>query len=497
MVPAAVRFRRWKKPAIAATILVLTIFAAGHFGIFPSRGPAAAVEPASIEKMAFSLPGKPSIAVLPFDNLSGAKAQEYFADGITENIITDLSKVSGLFVIARNSSFTYKGKVVKVRQVAENLGVRYLLQGSVRRSGDQVRINTRLIDATTGENLWGERYDRRFEDIFSLQDVITAKVVEALALRLTKADRDRRKKEPRTDSSEACDLVLQSRKLMTRFDRKAANQARALLDRVIVLDPNYAEAYSLLGLYYFDTWRLWGENRNDKLARALELGRTGIKLSPLDPAPHALLVQIHQFRREFDAVNKEADAALALGPNHAVTLAHFGSMLHYAHRAEEAAKVVERAIRLDPYHPPNYLGWLGDSYFLLGRLDECIERLKRGIALEPDFVALHVIAAKCHAALGNEKEARKEESEVPRNNPCFTLKAFASYVPFTDKRDLERNVVGLRKAGLPEWTRRTRAGRHSTPKPEMAGLPAPPVRMRDHRCVIGVPAGPCHDQAGP
>jgi adenylate cyclase len=399
--------------------------------------------------MAFPLPDMPSIAVLPFTNMSGDSEQEYFVDGMTEDLITDLSKLSGLFVISRNSTFTYKGKPVQVRQVAEELGVRYVLAGSVRRVDNQIRVNAQLIDAMTGGHLWAERYDRKLDDIFALQDAITKKVVQALELRLTKTDKNRRGKAPGTDSLEAYDLVLQARKLMTRFNRQAADEAHDLLQHAIELDPNYGEAYSLLGLYYFDAWRLWGESRNDNLMRSLDLGRTGIKLSPLDPAPHTLLAQVHQFRREFEAANAEADAALALRPNDAVTLANLGSMLRYADRAAEAAEVVERAIRLDPYHPPNYLEWLGDAYFLLGR-DDCIEAVERGIALDPDFVALHVIAAKCYASLGNEEKAREAGTQVLRHNPRFTLRAFASYVPFSDERVLQRNIEMLRKAGVPE-----------------------------------------------
>lgn len=437
------RTKVWFVSLLAALVIV-----AG--GVFAWLDPwAPREEPASIERMAFPLPAKPSIAVLPFTNMSGDPEQEYFSDGMTEDLITDLSKISGLFVISRNSTFTYKGKPVKVQQVAEDLGVRYVLEGSVRRVADQVRINVQLIDATTGGHLWAERYDDKLDDVFALQDAITEKVVQALELHLTKTDKDRRSKEPRTASPEAYDLVLQARKLMTRFSRKAADEARGLLERAIEVDPGYAEAHTLLGLYHFDAWRLWGRNRNANLSRAVELGRTAIELNPLDAAPHVLLAQIHQFRREFDAANSEADAALALGPNDAVTLANLGSMLRYADRAEEAADVVERAIRLDPYHPPNYLEWLADAYFLLGR-DDCKKTVERGIALEPDFVALHVVAAKCYASLGEEHRAREAGSEVLRNNPRFTLRAFASYVPFSDERVLEHNVDMLRKAGIPE-----------------------------------------------
>lgn len=406
-------------------------------------------EPASKERMTFPLPDRPSIAVLPFNNMSDDPKQEYFVDGMTEDLITDLSKLSGLFVIARNSTFTYKGKSVKVRQVAEELGVRYLLEGSVRRVDNQIRVNAQLIDATTGGHLWAERFDGKPDDIFALQDAITKRVVQALELHLTKTDKDRQSEDLRTNSLEAYDLVLQARKLMTRFSRKAADEAHDLLEQAIALDPEYGDAYSLLGLYYFDAWRLWGERQNENLMRSLELARTGIKLNPLNPAPHVLMAQVHQFRREFEAANAQADAALALRPNDAVTLANLGSMLRYAERAEEAAQLVERAMRLDPYHPPNYLEWLGDAYFLLGRQD-CMEPVERGIALDPDFVALHVIAAKCYASLGNEAKARAAGAEILRLNPGFTLSAFASYVPFRDQHVLQWNVEMLRKAGVPE-----------------------------------------------
>jgi tetratricopeptide (TPR) repeat protein len=236
---------------------------------------------------------------------------------------------------------------------------------------------------------------------------------------------------------------------MTHFNQKAADEAHDLLERAIKLDADYSEAYSLLGQYYFNEWRLWGQNRNNNLARASELGRTGAKLNPRDPAPHALLAQVHQFRRDFEAANSEADAALALEPNDAITLANLGSMLGYANRPAEAVQVIERAIRLDPYHPPNYLGWLADSYFLLGRRD-CIEAVERGIALDPTFIALRVIAAKCYASLGDEEKAREAGAAVLRNNPHFTLRAFAAYVPFSDERVLQHNVEMLRKAGVPE-----------------------------------------------
>jgi adenylate cyclase len=182
----------------------------------------------------------------------------------------------------------------------------------------------------------------------------------------------------------------------------------------------------------------------------LALASAAVALNPSDPAPHVLLAQVHQFRREFDAASAEADAAFALEPNNAITLANLGSMLRYAHRAEEAAEVVERAVRLDPFHPPNYLEWLADAYFFLGRYDDCIEAVERGVALDPNFVALHVVGAQCYAAFDDEEKARDAAAKILRANPRFTLKAFASYVPFRDERDLQLKVEMLRKAGVPE-----------------------------------------------
>jgi adenylate cyclase len=403
-----------------------------------------------VERLAFPLPDKPSIAVLPFGNISDDPNQEYFADGMTEDLITDLSKISGLFVIARNSSFVYKDQQVQVRKVAEDLGVRYVLEGSVRRVGDQVRINTQLIDAASGGHVWAERFDRKLDNIFAVQDEIIERVVQALELHLTDTEREQRDTGPQTTSLEAYDLVLRARKLLTRFDYEAAAEARDLLERAIEIDPTYAEAFSLLGSYYFDEWRVWGRNQDRNLTRALELGERAVALNPSDPAPHALLAMVHQWRREFDTANAAADKALDLEPKDAITLSNLGSMLNWAGRSEEALDVLQQAVRLDPFHPPNYLERLAFAYAGVGEYEQCVEAAERGIALDPDYVGLFVDLAACYAALGKEEEARAAAAEIFRTNPRFTLKAFESYVPFSDADDRERKVEMLRKAGVPE-----------------------------------------------
>jgi TolB-like protein/class 3 adenylate cyclase len=437
--------RRLSIVAVAAVLLVAAAGAA--LWLEPSEP---GEEPASVEDMAFPLPDKPSVAVLPFANLSDDASQDYFADGMTEDLITDLSKISGLFVIARNSSFAYKGQQVKVRQVAEELGVRYVLEGSVRRIGDQVRINTQLIDATTGGHVWAERYDRQLDNIFAVQDAIMERVVQALELHLTEQEQKVRDQGPETNSLEAYDLVLQARKLMTRFDHKAAAEARDLLLRAIELDPTYAEAHSLLGFYHFDEWRVWGRQRDRNLARALELGSTAVELGPSDPAPQVLLAMVYQWRREFDEANAAADKALALQPQDAITLSNLGSMLNWAGRGEAALEVLQRAIRLDPFHPPNYLERLAASHAIVGDYELCIEVAKRGIALNPDYVSLHVNITECYAALDREEEARAAAAEIARTNPRFTLRAYAAYTPYTHDRDRQRSVELLRKAGVPD-----------------------------------------------
>ncbi len=443
---AASRPRRFPAAAAAAALLVLAAGAA----LWLTEPWEPHEEPAAVEDMAFPLPDKPSVAVLPFANLSDDPSQDYFADGMTEDLITDLSKISDLFVIARNSSFAYKGRQVQVREVAEELGVRFVLEGSVRRVGDQVRINTQLVDAMTGGHVWAERYDGRLDNIFDVQDSIMAKVVEALELHLTDREREQQDEGPKTESLEAYDLVLQARKLLTRFDHRAAAEARDLLQRAIEIDPTYAEAHSLLGFYHFDEWRVWGRQRDQNLARAMELATQTIKLSPSDPAPHVLLALVHQWRREFDKANAAADEALALQPNDAITLSNLGSMLNWAGRYEEGLEVLQRAIRLDPFHPPNYLERLAFAHAGLGDYEGCIEATDRGIALDPNFVGLHVDAAACYSALGREQEAKAAAAEILRTTPRFTLKAFASYAPFTRDRDRDWKVSMLRKAGVPE-----------------------------------------------
>jgi adenylate cyclase len=406
--------------------------------------------PLSLPDKPSSLPDKPSIAVLPFTNMSGDAEQEYFVDGMTEDLITDLSKLSGLFVIARNSTFAYKGKSVKVRQVAEELGVRYVLEGSVRLVGDKMRINAQLIDATSGGHVWAERYDGGLTDVFDFQDAISREIVAAIKVNLKSAERLRRQATRRPPDAEAYDLVLQGVDLLRRFKLADAHKAKALFEQAIQRDAAYARPHALLALYYLDLWRLWGEGRDKNLRQALKWTEKAIQLDDTDPTSYVIAAYVYQFLREFGASKAEADKALALRPNDAVTLANLGDLLAWAHRPMEAVTMLERAIRLDPFHPPTYLDWLSFAYAMSDRHADCIRVAERGLAFAPDFVGLHVDLAICYASLGQTEEAQRAGREILRTNPRFRISAFAKYVPFSEQADIDRTVAALRQAGLPE-----------------------------------------------
>ena len=401
--------------------------------------------------MAFPLPDKPSIAVLPFVNMSDDAQQEYFVDGMTEDLITDLSKLSGLFVIARNSVFTYKGKAVKVKQVAEELGVRYVLEGSVRRAGDQVRINAQLIDARTGGHLWAERYDGQLTDIFGLQDRVTNSIISAMAVEITPLEQQvltRRE----TDNLQAYDYVLRGRQQLRRHSREGVANAKEFFEKAVDLDPSYARAHTNLGLLYYNEWRLWGRNRNENLALAMEYGRKAVAQDDRSAGTHMLLAVVHHYLGEQDEAEIEAQRALVLDPTHPETLGNLGDFLRRSGRPAEAIKLLNKAIRLDPYYPPDYLAWLGHSYFDLGEYEEAIRVLDEGVAQQPDYLPFHLFLAQSYATLDRQEEAKSQVAEVLRLNPAFTVSKYEAYMSLSIKnfKYLEPDLVAQRKAGIPE-----------------------------------------------
>jgi TolB-like protein len=395
------------------------------------------------------VPNRPSIAVLPFDNLSRDPEQDYFSDGLTEDLITDLSQLSALFVTSRHAVFQYKGRPAPPRQVADNLGVRYVLEGSVRRAGNRVRINAQLIDATTGFHLWAQRYDRDFGDIFTLQDEIVHTIVAALDVRLTARERvgiERRY----TDNLEAYDLFLQAREGFFRRTREGAAQARTSLERAIALDPEFAAAHALLAEIYRSEWWYGWRDDEDALDRALELARRGVALDGQLPFAHMFLGWIHLWRKEHEQAIAEAERCLALDPNNAEGHGRLGHILDQAGRPAEGLPFIEAAMRLDPHYPFLYIFWLAHAFQTMERYDEAIAAYRRTISRNPDFSSAHLQLAATYAQLGRMEEAKAEAAQTLRLDPSCSSQRYAKRLPLKDAAVLARLVGGMRKAGLPE-----------------------------------------------
>ncbi|HEV8714652.1 MAG TPA: adenylate/guanylate cyclase domain-containing protein [Candidatus Binatia bacterium] len=310
---------------------------------------------------ALPLPDKPSIVVLPFVNMSNDPEQGYFSDGITEDITADLSKISGLFVIARNSAFIYKGKAVKVQDVSREMGVRYVLEGSVRRAGDQVRVATQLIDGATGGHLWSERYDRALKEILTLQDEIREKIVTALKVKLTKDEQERFQRAP-TNNLEAYDYFLRGQEHFWRVTKEANRQARQMYEKAVALDPQYAGAYAMLGHTYVEDWiNQWNQDPQI-LGWAFELAQRAVALDDGLPLAHGVLGRVYQWKNQHDHAITEGERAVALEPNNAESYVRLAGILSAAGRTEEAIEVAKKAMRLNPHYPPAYLRALGGAY---------------------------------------------------------------------------------------------------------------------------------------
>jgi adenylate cyclase len=358
--------------AVAVLIIVAGALAIWNFYLRPD------VEPASVEKMAFPLPDEPSIAVLPFTNMSGDPKQEYLSDGLTEQIITSLSMVPRLFVIARNSTFTYKGKAVKVQQVAEELGVRYVLEGSVQKSGERIRISAQLIDALTGRHLWAERYDRNFKDLFAVYDELTVKIMGGIGAKLTMGQRARVAAKG-TDNVEAYIKYLQAQDYWYRANKEANLQARKLVEEAIALDPEYANAYNLLAATHtLDVYLGSSKSPRKSLKEASKLAQKAIALDESYPNPYGLLANIYGLQRQHEKAIAQAERMVALAPNTADSYWFLGMQLFYGDRKEEAVQSLEKLIRLDPKAPAQRYIILALVYAVLGRYEEAIARLVLG-----------------------------------------------------------------------------------------------------------------------
>jgi adenylate cyclase len=335
------------------------------------------------------LPDKPSIVVLPFDNMSKDPEQDYFSNGITEVLTSDLSRISSLFVIARNTAFTYKGKAANIQDIGKELGVRYALEGSVQKANDQVRIVTQLVDTTTGGHIWSERYDRPLKDIFALQDEIVQKIVTTLRLQLTLEEQGYIMRK-HTDNLEAYDSFLRGVEYFGRFTKETIAQERQMYEKALALDPQYAEAYVWLGRTYWREWVFRWSADPQTLERALALAQQAVALDDSLPEAHSLLSVAYGQHQQYEQAIMEGERAIALDPNNAESYATQADVLNYAGRPAEALRAVEQAMRLNPRYPPWYLNELGWAYLSTGRYAEAIATLKETISRSPNFIVAHL-----------------------------------------------------------------------------------------------------------
>jgi adenylate cyclase len=417
-----------------------------------SPAASAAVEKATAT---LALPDRPSIAVLPLDNTSGDKEQDYFSNGITEDIITELSRFSELFVIAHNSSLQYKGRAVDVRQVGRELGVRYVLQGGIRRGGDRVRISVQLIDALTGIHRWAERYERQLDDVFAVQDEVARTIVAILAAHVNKAETERSLNKP-PETWQAYDYYLRAvdanASFVSSYKAVELYEVRRFLELSIAIDPNYARAYARLSFTHVQAWivPLDSDYLNPAgLERAYQLACKAVHLDPNLPQAHAQLGHVLCKGRENEAALAAFERAMALNPN--FTDWRFGEALVYAGDPARAIEAVERHMRLDPFYAPLAPGFLGLAHYMLKQYSQALPLLQECASRMPKSRIPHCLLAATYAQLGDIEKARAEAAEALRMEPQYTIEGTQARVSgFKRTEDAEHFFDGLRKAGLPE-----------------------------------------------
>jgi adenylate cyclase len=442
------RVGNWQKAVLVAVVAIVVTAGAWAIWNFYFRSPT--IEPASIARMAYSLPDKPSIAVLPFDNLSGISDQDYLADGITENIITALSYIPEIFVIARNSTFTYKGKAVKAQEVAKDLGVRYILEGSVQRVGDRVRISAQLIDATSGHHLWVDRYDRDLQDFFALQDEITLKIVLALQVKLSVGVQTRltRKIWP---NFKAWSYYVRGYDHRARHTKADNAIARELFDRAAILAPGYGDVFTALGwTYWEDAHHGWSESQEESLLRAVELAEKAQAMDDSDPMIHALWGAIYLRQGRYDQAIAAGKKSVALGPNQSFPHLLLGMYLSHTGKYKEALPLVRKAMRLNPYYPAVYLELLGSIYYLLGDHEEAVEAFKMLVIRKPQGIVGRQGLVVAYIRLGWKEQARTEVEELLRVFPEYSVEAYRkqAHSMRIDPAVVESDIKALREMGL-------------------------------------------------
>ena len=407
----------------------------------PAHTPEKVITP---EKTSAILSGKPSVAVLPFKNLSGDTEQDYFSDGVTNDIITDLSKFSGVFIIASNTMFTYKNKSVKIEEIGQELGVRYVVEGSVQKAGDKVRINAQLIHAASGLHLWAERYERDLKGIFALQGEIVQTIVATLAIKVGEAELARAMHKD-TDNLEAYDYLLRGSEYIGK-GRSANIKAKEMFRKAIELDPDYGSAYYVLGWTYFmDATSGWTEFPVKAMQRAQDLARKALSFDESKAGPYRLLGTCYLYQGEYDLAISELQRAIALNPNSPGGYHSLGWGLLFAGLTDEAIKALETALRLDPNRRATPF-FLGLGYYFKGRYNDAIQILKKGLSRAPNHEDMHITLAAVYAQAGHREDAAREAKKVLEIRPFFEVDAYGTALRNpTNRKHIQE---GLRKAGL-------------------------------------------------
>lgn len=411
-------------------------------------------EVASPEKMAFPLPEVPSIAVMPFVNMSGDLNQEFLCDGMTEEIITALSKMPQLFVIARTSTFAYKGKPVMVKQVSEELGVRYVLEGSLQKSGDRIRINAQLIDGLTGYHLWAERFDQELKDLFALQDEITIKILKGVQVwfeggDLTSFEKYAEKYYKGKHGLDCYLKLMQARGYTARANFEDNDLARRMIEEAITMCPENPMGYISLGfVYYLNYWLSPQKFLRETIDKGIELAQKAISMDDSIASAHALLCQFYSQKKEYDKAIAEGERAVALNPGGTSVLSANADALRFAGRPEEAIPLYQKAIRLNPFAPPNIYTNFGSALRDTGRFAEALSIHKKAIQIAPDNMIAHIALAVTYSMMEREKEASVEAAQVLRINPKFSVDSWAKMLPHKDQSQKDKIINALQKAGL-------------------------------------------------
>src|SRR6516164_8826591 len=452
----APRIRKGRPLLIAgagATALILAGLIAWAFYAEPGRVLSGLrATPGTVDVATLAVPGhragRPSVAVLPFKNLSGDAGQDFFSDGITEDVITALGRFSNLLVVAKSASFQFKGSNASPSEIGRLLDARYLLEGSVRRDGDRVRIGAELTEAASGVHVWSETYDAEVKDIFAVQDDITRRVVGAAAVKLTRFERERVLTKP-TENLAAYEYVLRGREFLSHATRDKNDEAADLFQRAIDLDPNYAAAYAALGGSHFEAVVSgWAEFRQDELDQSETLAQKALALDPMTTGAYRLLAWVNMYRRRYDLALGQIDRALEINPSDAESYGQRGIILVWAGRAAEAVPWLEGALRFDRANSLT-LQNLCTAYYFLGRYNDAVEACDRAVALSPGRniqTLAHPFLAAAYAELGKNQDAEGERVVVMHRSPFFNAQIFAGQFGTQEARD--HILEGLKKAGF-------------------------------------------------